>query len=76
MLLTPTTEREVVDTIKTLSNKKSTSIDHPQLVNVLTHIINYSFSSTDYFPNQLKIAKVKPLYKKHYTADVENFSFF
>jgi hypothetical protein len=46
MFLTPTTEREVADTIKIFSNKISTGIDdflefitkrcYPQLVNVLT----------------------------------------
>jgi hypothetical protein len=78
MFLTPTTERGMVDIIKTLGNKKSTGIDdipefiikkcHPQLVNSLTYIINLSFSS-GYFPDQLKIAKVKPLYKKVPSSD-------
>ena len=45
---------------------------HPQLVNALTYIINLSFSS-GYFHDQLKIAKVKPLYKKGCTATVHNY---
>ncbi|PNF26089.1 hypothetical protein B7P43_G04923 [Cryptotermes secundus] len=82
MFLIPTTEKEVVDIIKTLGNKKSTGIDdipefiikkcHSQLANALTYIINLSFSS-GYFPDQLKIAKVKPLYKKGCTATVDNY---
>jgi hypothetical protein len=82
MFLTTTTEREVIDIIKTLGNKKSMGIDdipefiikkcHPQLVNVLTRKINLSFLS-GYFPNQLKIAKVKPLYNKGCIADVGNY---
>jgi hypothetical protein len=38
----------------------------------MTYIINLSFSS-GYFPDQLKIAEVKPLYKKGLDTDVENY---
>jgi hypothetical protein len=82
MFLTPTTEMEVTDIIKGLGNKKSTGIDdipefiikkcYPRVTNALTYIINLSFSS-GYFPDQLKIAKVKPFYKKGCDADVGNY---
>jgi hypothetical protein len=55
MFLTPTTEVEVIDIIKGLGNKESTSIDdipeiiikkcYPRIANALTYIINLSFSS-------------------------------
>jgi hypothetical protein len=82
MFLTPITEMEVIDIIKGLGNKKSMSVDdipelsikkcYPRIANALTYIINLSFSS-GYFPNQLKIAKVTPLYKKGCDADVGNY---
>jgi hypothetical protein len=82
MFLTPTTKMDVADIITGLVNKKSTGIDdipefiikkcYPRITNALTYIINLSFSS-GYFPNQLKIAKVKPLYKKGRDANVGNY---
>jgi hypothetical protein len=72
--LTPATEVQVVGIIKGLHNKKSIGINeisehiikkcYPKITNVLTYIINLSLS-TGYFPNQLKIVKEKPLYKKN-----------
>jgi hypothetical protein len=72
----------VVSIIKSLHNKKSMGIDeiseplikkcYPKITNVLTYIINLSLS-TGYFPDQLKIAKVKPLYKKGLDTDVGNY---
>jgi hypothetical protein len=38
----------------------------------LTHVYNASFE-TDIFPDRLKIAKVKPLYKNGDTHDVQNY---
>jgi hypothetical protein len=71
VFLTPTTE-EVGSIIKRLNNKKSTGIDgipgyiikkcYPK-ISALTYTINLSLL-TGYFPDQLKIAKVKPVYKK------------
>jgi hypothetical protein len=71
MFLNPTTEEEVVNLIKGLANKKSTGIDdipdyiikkcYPKIIAALTYIIYLSLS-TGQFPDQLKIAKVKPLY--------------
>jgi hypothetical protein len=82
MFLAPTTEMEVTDIIKELGNKKSMSVYdipeliikkcYPRIANALTYIINLSFSS-GYFPDQLKIAKVKPLYKKVSDADVGDY---
>jgi hypothetical protein len=79
MFLTPSSEMEVADIIKGIGNKKSTAVDdipefiikkcYPRITNALTYIINLSFSS-GYFLEQLKIAKVKPLYKKGYNTDV------
>jgi hypothetical protein len=66
MVLTPTTEVEVVGIIKGLGNKKSVGIDdipeyiikkcYPKITTALTYIINLSLS-TGYFSDQLKIAK-------------------
>jgi hypothetical protein len=81
MFLTPTTELEVVDTIKGLNNKKSTGVDdiseyvikkcYPEIT-ILTFIIYLSLSMVT-FPNQLKITNVKPLYKKGLDTDVGNY---
>jgi hypothetical protein len=81
MFLTPTTEDEVVDLIKGLGNKKSTGLDdipdyiikkcHTNITTALTCIINLSLS-TGKFPDQLKIVKVKPLYKKGSDTEVGN----
>jgi hypothetical protein len=79
VFLTPTAELEVIDIIKGLGNKKSTNVDYipeltikkcyPRIANALTYL---SFSS-GYFPDQLNLAKVKPLYKKGCDADVGNY---
>jgi hypothetical protein len=75
-------EKEVVDLIKGLSNKKSAGLDdipdyiikkcHLKITTPLTYIINLSLS-TGQFPDQLKIAKVKPLYKKRCETEVGNY---
>jgi hypothetical protein len=82
MFLTPITDMEVVGIIKELGNKKSMGIDdiseyiikkcYPKIITVLTHIVNLSFSA-GCFPDQLKITKVKPLYKKESDTDVVNY---
>jgi hypothetical protein len=81
MFLTPTNEMEVADIIKGIVNKKSTAVNdipgfimkkcYPRITNALTYIINPSFSP-DYFPEQLKIAKVKP-YQKECDTDVRKY---
>jgi hypothetical protein len=68
--------------LKDLVTKKSTGIDdipeyiikkcYPKITTALTYIINLSLS-TRYFPDQLKIAKVKPLCKKGCKTDVANY---
>jgi hypothetical protein len=82
MFLTPTTEGEVVDLIKGLDNKKSTGLDdipdyvikkwHSKIKTALTHIINLSLS-TGQFADQLKIAKMKPLYEKGCDTEVGSY---
>jgi hypothetical protein len=82
MFLTPATEEEVVELIKGLDNKKSMGLDdipdyiikkcHTNITTALTYIINLSLS-TGKFPDQLKIVKVKPLYKKGSDTEVGNY---
>jgi hypothetical protein len=65
-----------------LGNNKSTSVDdiseliikkcYPRTANALTDIINLLFPS-GYFPDQLNVAKVKPLYKRGCDADVGKY---
>jgi hypothetical protein len=79
MFLTPTTEKEVVDLINGLGNNKSGGLDyipdyiikkcHLKITAPLTYIINLSLSTVQ-FPDQPKIAKVKPLYKKGCDTEV------
>lgn len=82
--LTPTTEVEVGGIIKGLDNKRTTGVDiseyiikkcYPKIITVLTYIINLSLA-TGYFPDQLKITKEKPLYKKGPDTDVGNLDQF
>jgi hypothetical protein len=82
MFLTPSTEKEVVDLIKGLGNKKSVELDdipdyiikkcHLKITTPLTYIINLSLS-TGQFPDQLKIAKVKPFYRKGCDTEIGNY---
>lgn len=65
-----------------LDPKKATGFDdiHPKLVkiaatcisNPLAYVVNYSISN-GVFPDQLKIAKVIPVYKKGSTSEVGNY---
>ncbi len=69
--LSPTTENEIKKIISNLNSKTSAGIDNigPKLLkacsnglaNSLAHIANLSFENRDY-PDQLKIAKVIPLF--------------
>jgi hypothetical protein len=81
--LNPTTPHEVAQCIKELKSKACPDIDgistrvlkncSTQLVPVLCKLINDSFS-TGIFPDQLKLAKVIPIYKgKGSSADVNNY---
>ncbi len=70
--LSPTTENEIKTIISNLNSKKAAGMDNirPKLIkayinelaNGLAHIANLSFENGDY-PDQLKIAKVIPIFK-------------
>jgi hypothetical protein len=82
MFLFPVTESEVEKVAKGLKNKFSAGIDeiHDYVVKQcitllkkpLANIYNASLESL-IFPEQLKIAKVIPLYKKGDTSNVQNY---
>lgn len=73
MFLAPTTPEEVADIAKTLSNKLSCGQDEipvtivklciPDIKDIISYIINNSFHF-GIFPRHLKLAIIKPLYKK------------
>jgi hypothetical protein len=72
MFLERVEEKEILDIVKNCKNKQSTDLNDIDMSLVklviegiskpLTHICNLSFQ-TGSFPNQMKIAKVIPLYK-------------
>ena len=72
MFISAVLEDELINVVKNLSNKTSTDHNHISMSLVknvisdiskpLTHIANKSFSQ-GCFPEQMKIAKVLPLYK-------------
>lgn len=82
MFLVPVTEAELINIIKNMKNKKSSGIDEipdfiikkcfTHITSPLCHIVNLSLS-TGCFPNELKISKVKPLYKKGSENEVGNY---
>jgi hypothetical protein len=81
MFLSPITENEVEKTVKALKNKLSAGIDEipcvvKQCIKVLkrplTNIYNASLES-GIFPDQLKVAKVIPLYKKGDMKGIGNY---
>lgn len=73
LFLTPTDEKEVMEVIKSLKCSKSAGIDEisssllrdcaAELTAPLVHLINFSFVSGK-FPSSLKLAVIKPFYKK------------
>ena len=82
IFLNPTNESEVINIIKQFQNKQSAGVDdisdylvkkcYLNIVSPLTFIINLSLSSGQ-FPDRLKVAKVKPLYKKGVQTEIENY---
>ena len=77
----PITESELLNAIKQLKNKRSSSFDtftvalikaiSMYIVPVLTHIINLSFN-TGIFPERLKLSTVIPIYKKGNSLKLDN----
>jgi hypothetical protein len=82
MLWFPVTEMEIERVIKTLKGNSSAGIDEvPQLIvkkssqfvkKPLAHIFNASLAS-GVFPEKMKIAKIRPLYKKGGKMEVGNY---
>ncbi len=69
--LSPTNEQEVISTVKLLKNKSAGHDDIraetvktiiEEIAKPLSHICNTLFT-TEIFPNELKVAKVTPIYK-------------
>jgi exonuclease III len=82
MFLNPITDGEVFNIVKSLKNTNACGIDDisTEIIKVvglflsypLAHIINLSFSQS-YFPQELKMAKIKPLFKKGDPCDPGNY---
>lgn len=82
IFLTPTDENEIKNIIQSLNNTKSTGYDElctkiikeckEELSPVLSYLVNLSFE-TGIFPPALKVAIVKPLFKKGETDQIGNY---
>jgi hypothetical protein len=82
ILFTPTNDDEITGIIKDLKNKQSSGLDgfsrflikkcYVYLIKPLTFLTNLSLS-TGKFPENLKIAKTKPLFKKGAPNEIENY---
>lgn len=82
MYLTPVTAPEICELAKRLKNKHSSGIDEipssivklsvNEISSVLCYVINNSFKY-GIFPDYLKIALIKPLYKKGDSEMMENY---
>ena len=80
--LLPTTEEEVISTVNKMIPKCSSGFDEVStdilkqsihiIANPLTNIINESFSA-GIFPDQLKIAKVRPIFKNGDKSEFSNY---
>ena len=80
--LHPISENFVNNELNKLNVNKSAGYDEIQanflrdgcseIREVITHLINLSIT-TNVFPEEFKFAKVRPLYKKNYKTEVENF---
>ena len=82
IFFTPTTRYEIIDIVSALKNKKSAGhdeIDHFILKGVISSIadpLEYIFNvslSTGQVPEQMKIAKVIPLFKTGDNLDTSNY---
>lgn len=72
--ITPTTEQEILNIAMRMKNKRSAGHDNisthhlklilPAIISPLCNIFNRSINE-GYFPRQLKLAKIKPIYKKN-----------
>ena len=81
-LLYKLNEKEIKDTIKNLKNSNSSGHDHfstrfiklsaPILIPALEKIFNLAIS-TGVYPNNLKVAKVTPIFKKGDPSSVNNY---
>ena len=82
MYLKPITPAELCEFANQIKNKQSSGIDEiptciikiavPQIKEVLCYLINNSFKQ-GMFPDQLKVALIKPLHKKGSPAEIENY---
>ncbi len=79
--LSPTNEQEVIFTVKLLKKESAGHDDIraetvktiiEQIAKPLSHICNTSFT-TGVFPNELKVAKVTPIYKKEIPSKFGNY---
>jgi len=82
MFLSPVTETEMEQVIKSLKNSSSAGFDDIQMflvkqclcyfIKPLVHIYNVSFQ-TGIFPDMMKLAKIIPLFKKGDKQDIQNY---
>jgi len=82
MFIAPVTKTELILVIKGLKNNSSAGFDEIptflvkqclcHFIKPLAHIYNVSFQ-TGTFPDMMKTAKVKPLYKKKNRQDIQNY---
>jgi hypothetical protein len=82
MFIAPVTEIEAERTIKGLKTNSAAGFDEIPMslikqclgyfVKPLTHIYNVSFQ-TDIFPDIMKKAKIRPLFKKGDKQDIQNY---
>ncbi len=81
LFLSPTNEQEVITTVKLFKNKsagrdavraQTVKAVIEQIAKPFTHICKISFT-TGIFPNELKIAKVTPIYMKEDPSKVGNY---
>jgi len=82
MFIAPVTEAEVIRVIKDLKNNSSVGVDETptslvkqclcHLTKPLVHIYNISFQTAT-FPDMLKKARIKPLYKSKDRQNIQNY---